>query len=172
MNVQQKAKGFTIIEVVLVLAIAGLIFLMVFIALPSLQRSQRDSARKNEASAVGSAIGSFMSNNRNAQPTAADIMQYVTGTTGATTLDSGTKVIVAATSYANGGGASPVAITAALGTSGASGKTLYDDEIKVWYGFKCGTANNQIVKGTTKQAAILVALESGPSTGSPYCQTN
>ncbi|MCL2869540.1 prepilin-type N-terminal cleavage/methylation domain-containing protein, partial [Candidatus Saccharibacteria bacterium] len=33
-------QGFTIIEVVLVLAIAGLIFLMVFIALPALQRSQ------------------------------------------------------------------------------------------------------------------------------------
>ncbi|MBP6924997.1 type II secretion system protein [Candidatus Saccharibacteria bacterium] len=32
----QTKKGFTIIEVVLVLAIAGLIFLMVFIALPAL----------------------------------------------------------------------------------------------------------------------------------------
>ncbi|OYX35483.1 hypothetical protein B7Z00_05080, partial [Candidatus Saccharibacteria bacterium 32-50-10] len=31
-----KQKGFTIIEVVLVLAIAALIFLMVFIALPAL----------------------------------------------------------------------------------------------------------------------------------------
>ena len=38
--------GFTIIEVVLVLAIAGLIFLMVFIALPALQRSQRDTERR------------------------------------------------------------------------------------------------------------------------------
>ena len=33
---KQTKKGFTIIEVVLVLAIAGLIFLMVFIALPAL----------------------------------------------------------------------------------------------------------------------------------------
>ena len=45
----QKEKGFTIIEVVLVLAIAGLIFLMVFIALPALQSSQRDTARNLEA---------------------------------------------------------------------------------------------------------------------------
>ncbi len=43
---QLKEKGFTIIEVVLVLAIAALIFLMVFIALPALQRNQRDTARK------------------------------------------------------------------------------------------------------------------------------
>ena len=41
-------EGFTIIEVVLVLAIAGLIFLMVFLALPALQRSQRDTQRKND----------------------------------------------------------------------------------------------------------------------------
>ena len=37
-NINSK-KGFTIIEVVLVLAIAGLIFLMVFVALPALQRA-------------------------------------------------------------------------------------------------------------------------------------
>lgn len=41
-------SGFTIIEVVLVLAIAGLIFLMVFVALPALQRNQRDTQRKND----------------------------------------------------------------------------------------------------------------------------
>ena len=45
---QIKDRGFTIIEVVLVLAIAALIFLMVFIALPALQASQRDTARKND----------------------------------------------------------------------------------------------------------------------------
>ena len=45
-NRSSQAGGFTIIEVVLVLAIAGLIFLMVFVALPALQRSQRDTQRK------------------------------------------------------------------------------------------------------------------------------
>ena len=39
----KNKKGFTIIEVVLVLAVAGLIFLMVFLALPALQRAQRDT---------------------------------------------------------------------------------------------------------------------------------
>ena len=45
---QAKQEGFTIIEVMLVLAIAALIFLMVFVALPALQRGQRDTARKND----------------------------------------------------------------------------------------------------------------------------
>ena len=63
-NYSQNNKGFTIIEVVLVLAIAGLIFLMVFLALPALQRSQRDTARKNDVALVSSAIKSWRSNNR------------------------------------------------------------------------------------------------------------
>lgn len=71
MNVQQKNKqnGFTIIEVVLVLAIAALIFLMVFIALPALQRSQRDTQRKNDLSRVQTALNNYQSNNRNKLPT-------------------------------------------------------------------------------------------------------
>ena len=68
MGIQKKGKGFTIIEVVLVLAIAGLIFMMVFIALPALQRSQRDTARKQDLSRLQTALTSYQSNNRNALP--------------------------------------------------------------------------------------------------------
>lgn len=53
---QLKERGFTIIEVVLVLAIAALIFLMVFIALPALQSSQRDTARKEDVSTVATPV--------------------------------------------------------------------------------------------------------------------
>ena len=59
----RKRYGFTIIEVVLVLAIAGLIFLMVFVALPALQRSQRDTQRRNDMSRVASAITQYQTNN-------------------------------------------------------------------------------------------------------------
>ena len=65
---KNNKKGFTIIEVVLVLAIAGLIFLMVFLALPALQRSQRDTQRKNDASRLRAAVTDFSSNNRGALP--------------------------------------------------------------------------------------------------------
>ena len=65
---KNNKKGFTIIEVVLVLAIAGLIFLMVFLALPALQRSQRDTQRKNDASRLRAAITDYSSNNRGALP--------------------------------------------------------------------------------------------------------
>ncbi len=58
-------EGFTIIEVVLVLAIAGLIFLMVFVALPALQRSQRDTARRNDMSRVDTSLVQYQTNHSN-----------------------------------------------------------------------------------------------------------
>lgn len=70
-NKQQLTKskaGFTIIEVVLVLAIAGLIFLMVFVALPALQRSQRDTQRREDVSRVANALTQYQTNNGGALP--------------------------------------------------------------------------------------------------------
>ena len=68
-NSSSQKPAFTIIEVVLVLAIAGLIFLMVFIALPALQRNQRDTQRKNDIGRVLTALQSYQSNNRGSIPT-------------------------------------------------------------------------------------------------------
>lgn len=65
-----KSKGFTIIEVVLVLAIAGLIFLVVFLALPALQRGQRDQQRKQDLGKFMSQLVAYQSNNQGALPTA------------------------------------------------------------------------------------------------------
>lgn len=63
-------KGFTIIEVSLVLAIAGLIFLMIFIALPALRRTQRDAARRDDMMNFIKEVKTFQTNNRGALPTA------------------------------------------------------------------------------------------------------
>jgi len=69
MNVQTKQKGFTIIEVVLVLAIAGLIFLVVFLALPALQRNQRDTQRRSDVGRALAAIQTYQSNKNGKLPT-------------------------------------------------------------------------------------------------------
>lgn len=92
-NIYKKRKGFTIIEVVLVLAIAGLIFLMVFLALPALQRSQRDTQRKNDLSRAITAVTSYASNNRGSLPDntnqawATFVGQYLTPTASDTFID-------------------------------------------------------------------------------------
>ena len=64
----KNKKGFTIIEVVLVLAIAGLIFLMVFIALPALQRSQRNTQREDDLSRFLTAANDYQTNNNGKTP--------------------------------------------------------------------------------------------------------
>ena len=71
-NSSSQKPAFTIIEVVLVLAIAGLIFLMVFIALPALQRNQRDTQRKNDMSRLKTAMDSYKSNDRGNLPWGTD----------------------------------------------------------------------------------------------------
>lgn len=53
------------------LAIAGLIFMMVFIALPALQRSQRDTRRSDDVSRLQTALNNYQASNRGAIPTKA-----------------------------------------------------------------------------------------------------
>jgi len=87
-NIKNR-KGFTIIEVVLVLAIAGLIFMMVFIALPALQRSQRDTQRSNDISRVVTALQSYQGSNRGAIPTTGTYVKgHITPSSSAATADS------------------------------------------------------------------------------------
>lgn len=62
----KNQSGFTIIEVLIVLAIAGLIMLVVFLAVPTLQRNSRNNNRNNEASRVSAAVTECLAN-RNGQ---------------------------------------------------------------------------------------------------------
>jgi prepilin-type N-terminal cleavage/methylation domain-containing protein len=61
-NLKKNKDGFTIIEVLIVLAIAGLILLVVFLAVPALQRQSRNTGRKNDAARVATAVNEWMSN--------------------------------------------------------------------------------------------------------------
>jgi prepilin-type N-terminal cleavage/methylation domain-containing protein len=72
-KLQKKSEGFTIIEVMIVLAIAGLILLIVFLAIPALQRNSRNTQRKSEAAAIASAYSEFVNNHGGRTPVAADL---------------------------------------------------------------------------------------------------
>lgn len=68
-NLKTEEEGFTIIEVVLVLAIAALIFLIVFLALPQLQKSRRDTARRNDGGRMVSQLESWAGDHSGNYPT-------------------------------------------------------------------------------------------------------
>lgn len=75
----KKKSGFTILELVLVLAIAGIIFLMAFIALPSLWASQRDAERKANVMSFVAAIKNYQTNNsRGALPILSGDQEFFT----------------------------------------------------------------------------------------------
>lgn len=87
-NIRKHNKGFTIIEVLIVLAIAGLIMLIVFLAVPALQRNSRNTQYKSAAAAVLGAVNEFGNNNNGQLPTtvaiAADGTITVSGGVGTT----------------------------------------------------------------------------------------
>ncbi len=59
---KSNQKGFSIIEVLIVLAIAGLIMLIVFLAVPALQRNARNNDYSAEANRYASAFQEVQSN--------------------------------------------------------------------------------------------------------------
>ena len=65
LKLTNKAKGFTIIEVLIVLAIAALILLVVFLAVPGLQRAQKNNAAKADVHKIAAAILNYEANNPN-----------------------------------------------------------------------------------------------------------
>jgi prepilin-type N-terminal cleavage/methylation domain-containing protein len=64
----QTNNGFTLIEIVIVLAIAGLIFVIVFLAVQQAQRSRRDTQRKSDAGRVFAEIKTYRGNNNGSIP--------------------------------------------------------------------------------------------------------
>ena len=80
-NLLKKDKGFTLIEIVLVLAIAGLIMVIVFLAVSGAQKSRRDTQRKNDIGRIEAAMENYASNTNGAYPaTPAAFTAAMTGT--------------------------------------------------------------------------------------------
>ena len=164
MNSKQKEKGFTIIEVVLVLAIAALIFLMVFLALPALQRSQRDTQRKNDLTRVQTALGNYQSNNKGAIPTdtvagwQAFIDKYVVTSAGDSFVDPlGASNGSNATTYVPS-----VSATAPTGLNASFNASTTQNVLYFSAGATCGT-DGGLVSAGTKKVAMSVYLEGGGS---------
>ncbi len=152
-----KKQGFTLIEVVLVLAIAGLIFLIVFLALPALQRSQRDTQRKNDVSRLMSQIANFQSNNQGALP--------ISGVWNSTFKSQ----------YMTAGGqqfGDPESgdYTLAQAASTSSPATVTTGNITIYVNARCDTdPSNGVSAGTgARQIAVVIPVEQGGF----FCQQN
>lgn len=142
-KIENKQKGFTIIEVVLVLAIAGLIFLIVFLAVPALQRGRRDTQRRSDAARFSAQMESYASNrNGNYPTTQAQINSFVNNN-----MDEFSDPSTGARYRVSVGGATTVPGSAAGSSVFVSGGT-------------CNADGQGVTGGTPRQIAFLMRLES------------
>ena len=141
-KLQTNQSGFTIIEVLIVLAIAGLIMLIVFLAVPALQRNSRNTQRRNDAAGLLGAVNEWATNNNGNMPTA--------------TADQ-----TAALANANLG------IYKGVVTWGTSWPTGTDAAV-IAVNQKCATQST--LTAQTRAVAVLFRVEaSGSSTGTQQC---
>ena len=144
-NQQRKDRGFTIIEVMIVLAIAGLIMLIVFLAVPTLQRTSRNTQRKNDAAAALQSINEYVTNNGGTLP-ASISFTAPTVTVGAT----GTAQSSAKLGYYTG--------SVTLATAYAAPAATATDSLTIYEGTKCTNATTPAA-GSSRQIAAVYGVE-------------
>ena len=154
----KEKKGFTIIEVVLVLAIAGLIFLMVFVAFPALQRSRNDSQRRQDYADLASNIMTEAGNSNGG-------LFKKGGTSGTFTLPAGT--------YVNSSGQDPSGTnyTVTVKKLGESADALEVGKIFVYYdGVICDADGISPTSGGVPHSFVVYGFMEGGD--GKYCSAN
>lgn len=162
-NIKNKAvEGFTIVETLIVLAIAALIITIVLIAVPDLQRAGRNNNIKNDAEHIGTGIGTYESNNNGGIPSALAI------------TTPGTVQIGSSTSTQNNVSISPSdKLTAATGTSYSyatacsAASTICPGNIYYAIGYTCSATSGKTITLTaaTTGVAVLYPIEIAGASG-------
>lgn len=178
-STKKSFAGFTIIEVLIVLSIAGLILTIVFIAVPQLQRNARDNQRQNIASRVKSEIETYANNNQGTYPfkttactsnPAADsgkicdfVTRYITGKVNVNDPLTGSAVIDGLDTKSG----KPEAYT-----DGKDIDTITQGNMFIVFGAKCqgqGVVASGSALPSTKTYAIVIGLERA---GTSFCLDN
>ena len=147
-NRKSKGAGFTIIEVLIVLAIAGLILLIVFLAVPALQRNSRNTQRKNEVAGLLGAVNEYVNNNNGTMPTTAAAQ---------TAALANAKI-----SFYTGN---------VTWQAGAQTNNTTTETAVIVTGAKCDPANNgNTLAGSSRQVATMYQVETGNGAGQKICQ--
>lgn len=161
----KREEGFTIIEVLIVLAIAGLIILIVFLAVPALQRNSRNTQRKNDISALVGAIQEYSNNKNGSLPgSQTDLDKVVDNAKMGYYTDSGRI-------FYNDGSTLPT-VPGTIANGDGDDTTVTSDNIIVVFNSKCdANPTDAPISGSQRSVAIVYAVE---SSGDPVfqCQQN
>ena len=151
-----NTKGFTIIEVLIVLAIAGLIMSIVFLAVPALQRNSRNTSRRNDVARYVGAVNEWASNNKGVLPAAA--ADLTTTSTGVNALAGNTGQITFPTT---------VTATATTVTNSATPNTMLYVP-----GTICSGTDATSTNASARNFTILWATENSAGTATFQCQNS
>jgi prepilin-type N-terminal cleavage/methylation domain-containing protein len=157
---KRKSEGFTIIEVLIVLAIAGLIMVVVFLAVPALQRSQRNQSRKTDVNNLISSVADFTGNNGGTPPAAqADI--------NTTTSNMKLGYIKSVNVFY---GTAPV-VTVSVSSTTPAVNVNTSEEANVFVGYTCTSATGiaTTTGATARSVAIQYVLEQASGNGLLQC---
>ncbi|HSX44031.1 MAG TPA: prepilin-type N-terminal cleavage/methylation domain-containing protein [Candidatus Saccharimonadales bacterium] len=161
---KKREHGFTIIEVLIVLAIAGLILLIVFLAVPALQRNSRNTQRRSDVSRMLGAMQEATNNNSGSVPTGSTAPTQVTDKLGIYT-------------------SSDVDYLGVSGTGTALG-TMDTSKVYLRNGLKCGAAVSagasstsftitgltSTTGATSRNIVAIYAVETTGNNVQPQCQ--
>ena len=155
-------KGFTIVETLIVLAIAATIIVVVLLAVPALQRQSRNTATKVGATNIASGWTAEVGN-------ANGTTFSVTGGSGTITINKGTYNVNAAittlTAAAKADGTTAVKYNATTNSVAGAADTLTNNSIALYTSGVCpATATGTTIAvgaGTSTQAAIVYSIEPG-----------
>lgn len=143
-----KKEGFTLIEIVLVLAIAGLILVVVFLAVGGANRANRDTQRTNLAGQLAAALESYARNHNGQYPSSALPESYTTSI-----IDIDTRT---APKFQSGASTSTSGMVYSSAASGSNGYICNDSGVVV----SGGTPRNYAISYWSEQA------------GGPVCKDN
>ena len=160
----RNQKGFSIIEVLIVLAIAGLIMLVVFLAVPALRRNAANSGRQNDASRVSSAVQDCLSN-RNGKNSSCNT---------AATIDVGDLSQLDSTTFAfkNYTGSPAADTVAASATSPFYYPFTVNTEATnatVIYSAKCSPSGDGAVSSSNTRDFVVLYGKKGTSSNATVC---
>jgi len=161
---QHERDGFTIIEVMIVLAIAGLIMVVVFLAVPALQRSSRNTSRKTDVNNILSSISTYQSNSGGSLLSSSNFTS--TGALG----DWRPSYYASAAVFLQTALASAPTTVSAPGTTG-SATVVTTDDVVIVQGAVCGaTPSAAPVAGSARSIVAIYAIETSSGNGQYMCQ--
>jgi prepilin-type N-terminal cleavage/methylation domain-containing protein len=168
-EIRKHNKGFTIIETMIVLAIAGLILLIVLLAVPALQRASRNNSRKQDASAILSGLSTFDDNNGGQLPLTLAAFNAGLFAGAGTTCNSSSGDVKLAYYSCNTSGTAPGVIFTTTATAATfTGTSVANQPDTIWIAtdWTCGGQNNPTQTGASLRsfAAVYWVETSGAPT--------